>query len=162
MQSDWHKFISLLSERKMSVESQADEWRVISQQTSIIAKNLSSVESKLSEIGAAAKDTPPQSPSQKIREKVEKVRQLSEKCRCIKLDIDTIQHNVVETCSAGVHHPEWLQLLEAHQKLSGQIKDSLSDSEACLQSYKLYKAHKAELELFLQRCKDKVQTVEQR
>ena len=82
--------------------------------------------------------------------------------RCIQLDIDTIAKNVVEACSTGVHHPEWLQLLDRYDKLSSQIQEALADSEVCLQNYKLYKAHKAELEQFLQRCRDKVQTVEQR
>ena len=30
------------------------------------------------------------------------MRQLSEKCRCVQLDIDTIQQNVVGPCSTGI------------------------------------------------------------
>ena len=63
---------------------------------------------------------------------------------------------------AGASHPEWLDLLERFQRLTDNIRDALGNSEASLQSYKMYKAHKAELEQFLQRCRDKVHTVEQR
>ena len=63
---------------------------------------------------------------------------------------------------AGASHPEWLDLLESFQRLTDNIRDALGNSEASLQNYKMYKAHKAELEQFLQRCRDKVHTVEQR
>ena len=102
MQSDWHKLISLLSERKSSIESQAEEWRLISQQTSIIAKTLVNLESRLTECSSSGSGSNNLSPSQKIREKVDRMRQLSEKCRCVQLDIDTIQQNVVGPCSTGI------------------------------------------------------------
>ena len=88
VQSDWHQFISLLSERKLSVENQADEWRVISQQTTMIAKNMSAVESRLSDSCHSIDSK--LSPSQKIRDKVDKTRQLSEKVQNISWMLDQI------------------------------------------------------------------------
>ena len=156
LHNEWHQFISLLTERRLAFDNQINDWKEITEEGIKINIQLDEVENMIKAINSS------NTTISKLREEVDMLRHIKEKLKCAKLDIDTIQSNVVEGCPTGKDHPDWPFVLSRYESLVSSSKDELNIRENTLHNYREYKNHVSDLEQFLQRCKDKVQTVEQR
>ena len=156
LHNEWHQFISLLTERRLVFDNQINDWKEITEEGTKINVQLDEVEKMLKDINTS------NTTLSKLREEVDMLRHIREKLKCAKLDIDTIQSNVVAGCPTGKNHPDWPLVLSRYESLLSLSQDELNIRENTMHNYREYKNHVSELEQFLQRCKDKVQTVEQR
>ena len=156
LHNEWHQFISLLTEKRLVFDNQINDWKEITEHCLKIGTKLDEIENMLKEVNASNTSL------SKLREQVDTLRHIKEKLRCTKLDIDTIQRNVVDGCTTGSNHPDWPFIVFRFESLMTKLQEELSIREDTLHNYREYKNHLSDLEQFLQRCKDKVQTVEQR
>jgi nesprin-1 len=156
LHNEWHEFISLLTERRLVFDNQINDWKEITEQSIKITNQLDEIDKMLQDVNTSNTSL------SKVREQVDMLRHIKEKLKCSKLDIDAIQRNVVEGCTTGKNHPDWPLILTRYDSLIALSQDELNIRENTLHNYREYKNHISDLEQFLQRCKDKVQTVEQR
>lgn len=159
IQKDWNDLASKMAECKLSIDDSIQKWAGFLDQLDQIEKTLGGVEKTLNE-------TPPAlANGNDIRNQIERMKSLEEKMKNTKLEIDNIKLRIesMRHSSQGADaFSRGSTIIDKHGKLLAKIQDKLSDYETQLKNYKTLKVAQDSLVQYLQRCRDKLQTMKQR
>ena len=159
IQRDWNDLASKMAECKVSIDDSIQKWAGFLDQLDQIEKTLGSVEKTLTDPAPALAN------GNDIRNQIERMKSLEEKMKNTRLEIDNIKlrvENMRHSSQAADAFSRGSAIIDKHGKLMIKIQDKLSDYETQLKSYKTLKIAQDSLVQYLQRCRDKLQTMKHR
>ena len=159
IQKDWNELASKMAECKVSIDDSIKKWAGFLDQLGQIEKTLANVEKTLNE-------TPSQLVNgNDIRNQIEKMKSLEEKMKTTQMEIDNIKlriESMKHSTQGADAFTRGSAIIDKHGKLLAKIQEKLLDYELQLKNYKTLKAAQDSLVQYLQRCRDKLNTMKQR
>jgi nesprin-1 len=159
IQKDWNSLASKMAECKVSIDDSIKRWAGFLDQLGQIEKTLASVEKSLGEA------TPQLANGNDIRNQIERMKSLEEKMKTSQLEINSIKlriESMKQSTQGADAFARGSAIIDKHGKLLTRIQEKLLDYESQLKNYKTLKAAQDSLVQYLQRCRDKLNTMKQR
>lgn len=159
IQKDWNDLASKMAECKVSIDDSIKKWAGFLDQLGQIEKTLASVEKTLNETPAQLVN------GNDIRNQIERMKSLEEKMKTTQLEIDNIKFRIesMKHSTQGADaFARGSAIVDKHGKLLAKIQEKLLDYELQLKNYKTLKVAQDSLVQYLQRCRDKLNTMKQR
>ncbi|KPJ06864.1 Nesprin-1 [Papilio machaon] len=153
LQEQWSALLSRMIETKNILNDSVTKWAGFLEQIQFVDKSNAWLESMLSEL------TPFESSMSDKRAQLEKLKEVEEKARCDRLDVDTMKAKAAEMIASGQQNQTATRAQEALNKfdsLYDKIKKLLSDREEQYKDHRLYKEAHDELIQWLGRAREKV------
>ncbi|CAH2077111.1 unnamed protein product, partial [Iphiclides podalirius] len=153
LQEQWSALLSRMIETKNMLDDSVTKWAGFLEQIQFVDKSNAWLENMLSEL------TPFESSMTDKRAQLEKLKEVEEKARCDRLDVDTLKAKAAEMIASGQQNQAATRAQEALNKfdsLYDKIKKLLSDREEQYKDHRLYKEAHDELIQWLSRAREKV------
>ncbi|CAG4999353.1 unnamed protein product, partial [Parnassius apollo] len=153
LQEQWSALLSRMIETKNMLDDSVTKWAGFLEQIQFVDKSNTWLENMLAEL------TPCESSMSEKRAQLEKLKEVEEKARCDRLDVDTLKAKAAEMIASGQQNQAATRAQEALNKfdsLYDKIKKLLSDREEQYKDHRLYKEAHDELIQWLSRAREKV------
>ena len=160
VQTSWSNLASKLAESKLLIEDSIHKWASFLDQVGQLNKTMHNIEKSYNDI-----EKPRKPGAADKRSDIEKLKNLEEKMKCERIEIDQVKTKTLQMQSQGYNNQgtkDAVSLADRFDKLLQAIRNKLSDSENQHKDYKAYKVAQETLGQYLQRCKDKLHTMRQR
>lgn len=153
LQEQWSALLSRMIETKNMLDDSVTKWAGFLEQIQLIEKSNTYLENMLSEL------TPYEASMTDKRAQLEKLKEVEEKARCDRLDVDTLKAKAAEMIASGQQNQAASKAQETLSKfdnLYDKIKKLLADREEQYKDHRLYKEAHDELIQWLGRAREKV------
>ncbi|KAL4710682.1 hypothetical protein ACJJTC_003318, partial [Scirpophaga incertulas] len=153
LQEQWAALLSRMVETKSLLDDSVTKWAGFLEQIQLIEKSNAWLENMLEEL------TPFETLMSDKRAQLEKLKEVEEKARCDRLDVDTLKSKASEMIASGQQNQVATKSQETLSKfdtLYDKIKKLLADREEQYKDHRLYKEAHDELIQWLSRAREKV------
>lgn len=153
LQEQWSALLSRMIETKNMLDDSVTKWAGFLEQIQLIDKSNTWLENMLAEL------TPFETSISDKRAQLEKLKEVEEKARCDRLDVDTLKAKAAEMIASGQQNEAASKAQETLNKfdsLYDKIKKLLADREEQYKDHRLYKEAHDELITWLSRAREKV------
>ncbi|GBO98724.1 Nesprin-1 [Eumeta japonica] len=153
LQEQWSALLSRMIETKNMLDDSVTKWAGFLEQIQFIEKNNTWLENMLTEL------TPFETSISDKRTQLEKLKEVEEKARCDRIDVDTLKAKAAEMIASGQQNlvaSKAQETLKKFDTLYEKVKKLLSDREEQYKDHRLYKEAHDELISWLSRAREKV------
>uniref|UniRef100_A0A2A4K817 Calponin-homology (CH) domain-containing protein n=1 Tax=Heliothis virescens TaxID=7102 RepID=A0A2A4K817_HELVI len=153
LQEQWSALLSRMIETKNMLDDSVTKWAGFLEQIQLIEKSNAYLENMLAEL------TPYEASMTDKRAQLEKLKEVEEKARCDRLEVDTLKAKAAEMIASGQQNQAASKAQETLSKfdnLYDKIKKLLADREEQYKDHRLYKEAHDELIQWLSRAREKV------
>ncbi|CAK1540777.1 unnamed protein product [Leptosia nina] len=153
LQEQWSALLSRMIDTKNILDDSVTKWAGFLEQIQLIEKSNTWLENMLSEL------TPFSGSMTDKRAQLEKLKEVEEKARCDRLEVDNLKSKASEMLASGQQNQAASKAQETLNKfdtLYDKIKKLLSDREEQYKDHRLYKEAHDELIQWLGRAREKV------
>jgi len=155
-QEAWNELIKQMTELKMATDDNVQKWLEFQGLVQGLQKSLNTINHQLEDL---------ESDEPNKRNQIEKLKELSEKMSLEKHDVKQVEAKIATARTESIPN-EVVKRANATCERFGKLHNSIDEKCAKAErEYKDIKAHKSAMESvgqYLQRCKDKLQTMRQR
>ncbi|CAG9579065.1 unnamed protein product [Danaus chrysippus] len=153
LQEQWSALLSRMMETKNLLDDSVTKWAGFLEQIQLIQKSNTWLEGMLAEL------TPYEGSMSDKRAQLEKLKEVEEKARCDRLEVDTLKAKAAEMLASGQQNQaasKAQETLNKFDQLYEKIKKLLADREEQYKDHRLYKEAHDELIQWLGRAREKV------
>ncbi|KAI5642762.1 spectrin repeat domain-containing protein [Phthorimaea operculella] len=153
LQEQWSALLSRMIETKNMLDDSVTKWAGFLEQIQLIDKSNSYLETMLAQL------SPYESTMSDKRAQLEKLKEVEEKARCDRIDVDQLRAKAAEMLASGQQNQAASKAQETLNKfdsLYDKIKKLLADREEQYKDHRLYKEAHDELIQWLGRAREKV------
>lgn len=153
LQEEWSALASKMIEIKSLLDDSISKWAGLLEQIQALNKTVEWMESALAEI------TPYQSSMSEKRSQLEKIKNIEEKVRCEKIEVDNLKTKAAEMVESGQQTQAASQaqeILNKFDSLFDKIKKLLAEREHQYRDHRVYKEASDDLIGWLSRAREKV------
>ena len=159
LQTKWSKLVAKLGESRVEVDESISKWSGFLDAINQLNENIQSMEKIFNAV------SPLQSQSNEKRAQIDKLRNLDEKIRVEKIEVENLKNKANQMLSSGQQNQSALNakmILDKFDELESKIKNMLQDRELQFKDHKAFRIAQDNLAQYIQRCKDKISTMRQR
>lgn len=153
LQEQWSALLSRMIETKNMLDDSVTKWAGFLEQIQFIEKSNAWLENMLTELA------PFETSMSDKRVQLEKLKEVEEKARCDRIDVDTLKAKAAEMVASGQQNQvasKAQETLTKFDNLYDKIKKLLADREEQYKDHRLYKEAHDELIQWLSRAREKV------
>ncbi|XP_038215060.1 nesprin-1 [Zerene cesonia] len=153
LQEQWSALLSRMIETKNLLDDSVTKWAGFLEQIQLVEKSNAWLENMLAEL------TPFEGSMSDKRAQLEKLKEVEEKARCDRLDVDSLKAKASEMLASGQQNQvasKAQETLNKFDSLYDKIKKLLADREEQYKDHRLYKEAHDELIQWLGRAREKV------
>lgn len=153
LQEQWSALLSRMIETKNMLDDSVTKWAGFLEQVQLIDKSNNWLENMLAEL------TPFETSITDKRVQLEKLKEVEEKARCDRLEVDTLKSKAAEMIDSGQQNlaaSKAQDTLTKFDNLYDKVKKLLADREEQYKDHRLYKEAHDELISWLGRAREKV------
>ncbi|CAH2241590.1 jg3925 [Pararge aegeria aegeria] len=153
LQEQWSALLSRMIETKNLLDDSVTKWAGFLEQIQLIQKSNIWLENMIADL------TPFETSMSDKRAQLEKLKEVEEKARCDRLEVETLKSKAAEMLASGQQNQAASQAQETLNKfdsLYDKIKKLLADREEQYKDHRLYKEAHDELIQWLGRAREKV------
>ena len=159
LQSNWSQLVARLGESRVEVDDSISKWSGFLDainQLQLTVQNMDKI------FNAVA---PIQSQSNEKRAQIDKLRNLDEKIRVEKIEVENLKIKATQMLSSGQQNKSAVkaqEVLSQFDELEMKVKNLLQERELQFKDHKAFRIAQENLVQYIQRCKDKITTMRQR
>ena len=159
LQGNWSQLVARLGESRVEVDDSISKWSGFLDAINQLQVSVTNMEKIFNAVA------PTQSQSNEKRAQIDKLRNLDEKIRVEKIEVENLKVKANQMISSGQQNKSAQQaqeVLAQFDALEGKIKNLLQDREHQFRDHKAFRIAQDSLAQYIQRCRDKISTMRQR
>ena len=159
VQSNWSLLVARLGESRVEVDDSLSKWSGFLDSINQLNSNVQNMEKIFNAVA------PLQSQSNEKRAQIDKLRNLDEKIRVEKIEVENLKVKANQMLSSGQQNQSAQNaksVLNKFDELENKIKNLLQERELQFKDHKSFRIAQENLSQYIQRCKDKISTMRQR
>ena len=158
LQKSWSEFVSNLGESRLAVDDSVSQCSGFLEQINQLKINTQVLSKSFKEAA------PIKAQSNEKRAQIDQLRNIDEKIRVEKIEVDNIR--VRASLMTSGHQKKFADeafaVLSTFDQLENDVKHLLNERELQFRDHKAFRAAQENLAQYIQRCKDKIHTMRQR
>ena len=159
LKAEWGQLASKMMDTKANLDGVISKWAGFLEQIHQLKKIVEGVEASLAECSQ------PQSTLSEKRTQLERLKNLGEKIKCERIEVNSLKSKAAEMMASGqqnqaagqAHH-----ILDKFQRLAEQVKAAQTTAEEDFKAHKAYKEAYDELMTWISRAREKVPSMKHR
>ena len=159
LQTRWSQLVAKLGESRVEVDDSISKWSGFLDSINQLNANVQNMEKIFNAVA------PIQSQSNEKRAQIDKLRNLDEKIRVEKIEVENLKMKANQMLSSGQQNQSALtakSILTRFDELENKVKNLLQERELQFKDHKQFRIAQENLSQYIQRCKDKISTMRQR
>ena len=159
LQTNWSQLVARLGESRVEVDDSISKWSGFLDAINQLNSNVQNMEKIFNAV------SPIQSQSNEKRAQIDKLRNLDEKIRVEKIEVENLRLKSNQMLSSGQQNQSAINARSTLQKfdeLETRVKSLLHERELQFKDHKAFRIAQDNLAQYIQRCKDKISTMRQR
>ena len=159
LKEEWGVLASKMVDTKTNLDSIVTRWSGFLEQIQQLNKTVESIESQLVEIAAL------QGSLSEKRAQLEKMKNLEEKMKCERLEVDSLKGKALEMMASGQQNQAAIQaqhILDKFRHLSEQVRTTRAKCDEHFRDHKTYKEAYDDLMTWINRAREKVPVMKHR
>ena len=159
LQINWSRLVARLGESRVEVDDSISKWSGFLDAINQLNSNVQNMEKIFNAV------SPIQSQSNEKRVQIDKLRNLDEKIRVEKIEVENLKLKSNQMLSSGQQNQSAINAkstLQRFDELETRVKTLLHERELQFKDHKAFRIAQDSLSQYIQRCKDKISTMRQR
>ena len=159
LQQEWSTLVARLGESRVAVDDSISKWSGFLDGINQLRISVKQMEIVYKEVA------PTQAQSNEKRAQIDKLRNLDEKLRVEKIEVENLKSKANLMLSSGQQNKSAQQaqeVLTQFDTIEQKVKTLLAEREHQFKDHKAFRAAQENLAQYIQRCRDKIHTMRQR
>ena len=159
LQKDWSHLVARLGESRVAVDESISKWSGFLDGINQLKVSVQNMEATYKEVA------PTQAQSNEKRAQIDKLRNLDEKLRVEKIEVENLKSKANLMLNSGQQNKSAQQAQEVlgqFDEIEQKVKVLLAEREHQFKDHKAFRAAQENLSQYIQRCRDKIHTMRQR
>ena len=159
LKAEWGQLASKMMDTKANLDGVISKWAGFLEQIHQLKKIVEGVEASLAE------SSQPQSTLSEKRTQLERLKNLGEKIKCERIEVNSLKSKAAEMMASGQQNQaagQAHQILDKFQRLAEQVKAAQATAEEDFKAHKTYKEAYDELMTWISRAREKVPSMKHR
>ena len=159
LQASWSELVSRLGESRVAVDDSISKWSGFLEQINQLKAVTQSIDKTFREVA------PIKAQSNEKRAQIDTLRNIDEKIRVEKIEVDNLRAVADKMISSGQQKKsaeEARAVIVRFDELENEVRNLLNERELQFKDHKAFRIAQENLAQYIQRCRDKVHTMRQR